>query len=218
MRALVLASGLLCAAAVEPPRAATVSFLDGTAQVRRGPGMPQEVRQGSALQPGDQIETGDDSRLELKLDTTVLRLGPRTRLVLPAAPGRGAPAGRQAPLVLLSGKLRASPSDRDLQVETEHALLRARAAGFRLDSHEDHSVLVRVYSGSVAVRSADRAAKQSLTGRAVRPKPWEKTVGKGTQMLIGADGTPGVPAPFTEADEKDDDWAAWNRKRDGQGK
>jgi len=95
-----------------------------------------------------------------------------------------------------------------------------------VDAHEDRSVLVRVYSGTVAVRrNAPSYARPGDGGRREVPGPeevtrdaWEKLVGRQMQILISADGTPGVPGPFSEADEKDDDWSAWNRKRDEQGR
>ena len=80
--------------------------------------------------------------------------------------------------------------------------------------------------GTVAVRrNAPSYARPGDGGRREVPGPeevtrdaWEKLVGRQMQILISADGTPGVPGPFSEADEKDDDWSAWNRKRDEQGK
>jgi hypothetical protein len=192
------------AGAQERGRAATVSLLEGSAQVRRGPGAPQDLRQGSSVRQGDVVETGDDSRLELKLpDASALRIGPRARVALTAV-DRGR-AGAQLSVKVFSGNVWASAAGRDrgFQIETQNAVASARGTTFRVDAHEDRSVLVRAYSGAVSVE---------------RKPAWEKRVGKQMQILISADGTPGIPTPFSEADEKDDGWAAWNRKRDGQGK
>jgi hypothetical protein len=204
-----LAWSALPAFAQAPAPAATVSLLDGTAQVRRGRGIPRDLRQGSAVQQGDVVETGDDSRLELKLpDASALRMGPRTRLALADERPQRGPARPQQSARLLLGKVwarvsAAAGADQSFHIETENAVTVARGATLRVDAHEDRSVLVRVYSGTVAVR-----------GKEAR----EKSLGRQTQILISADGTTGVPAPFIEADEKDDDWSAWNRKRDEQGK
>ena len=212
-------------------RAATVSHLEGTAQVRRGSRIAQDVREGSSVQQGDVVETGDDSRLELKLpDASALRIGPRARLALTAAHFERGPA-RQLSLRLFFGKVwakvtSAAGGDQRFQIETENAVAGVRGTTFRVDAHEDRSVLVRVYSGTVAVRrNAPSYARPGDRGRREVPGPeevsrdaWEKLLGRQMQMLVSADGTPGVPAPFSEADEKDDDWSAWNRKRDEQGK
>jgi hypothetical protein len=186
---------------------ARVSLLEGTAQVKRGSGIPRDFHQGSTVRQGDEVETGDDSRLELKLpEGCALRIGPRARFLLALARFDRGPARRQLSLKLISGKLwakvtAAAGGDQRFQVETENAVASVRGATFRVDAHQDRSVLLRVYSGTVAVR---------------RPEAWEKVVGRQMQILISADGTPGVPAPFTEADEKGDDWSAWNRTRDEQ--
>jgi len=232
----VVAGALFCGA--RPVRAqarvrfATVSLLEGTAQVRRGPGTTQDLRQGSRVQQGDLVETGDDARLELRLpDASALRLGPRARLALAAAHFEQGPARRQLSVKLFFGKVWAKVTsvaggDQRFQIETENAVAGVRGTAFRVDAHEDRSVLVRVYSGTVAVRrNAPSSAPPEDGGRREVPGPeevtrgaWEKLVGRQMQILIAADGTPGVPAPFSEADEAGDDWSAWNRKRDEQAK
>jgi hypothetical protein len=208
MRSL-LAAVLVCAAepalAQRSTAAATVTLAEGTADLRRGPGMPKPLRQGSSLAQGDVLETGDDSRLELKLaDGSVLRLGPRSRFVLAAG------ERRRQPYKLDAGQLWwivASRAPAAAEVQTEHAVVSARGATVRVDAHEDRSVLVRVYSGSASVR-------RNASGR----DRWQRSVASQMQLLVAADGTAGVAAPFSEADERDDRWSAWNRKRDGQGK
>jgi hypothetical protein len=203
----VVAGALLCGGLPVRPQArvpaATVSLVEGTAQARRGAGIPHDLRQGSSVRQGDLIETGDDTRLELKLpDASALRLGARARMALAAAQF-DRPARRQLAVRLFVGKVWArvtsvAGGEQRFQIETENVVAGVRGTTFRIDAHEDRSVLVRVYSGTVTV------------GR----KAWDKLIGRQMQILISADGTPGVPAPFTEADEAGDDWSAWNRKRD----
>ena len=211
-------------------RAATLSLVEGTAQVRRGSRTPQDVRQGSSVLQGDVVETGDDSRVELRLaDASALRIGPRARLALTAAHFDGGPARRQLSVRLFFGKVWAKVTsvaggDQRFQIETENAVAGVRGTTFRVDAHEDHSVLVRVYTGTVAVRRnapsyARPGERREVPGpQEVSREAWEKVLGKQMQILVSADGTPGVPAPFSEADEKDDDWSSWNRKRDEQEK
>src|SRR5207237_1109416 len=100
------------------------------------------VREGSSVQQGDVVETGDDSRLELRLpDASALRIGPRARLALTAAHFERGPARRQLSVKLFFGKV------------------------------------------------------------------WAKVT-----AAAGGD------QRFQIRDEKDDDWSAWNRKRDEQGR
>jgi hypothetical protein len=208
MRSL-LAAALFCAAqpalAQRSTAAATVTFAEGTAEVRRGPGLPKQLHERATLAEGDVLETGDDSRLELKLaDGSVLRLAPRSRFVLAAG------ERRRQPYRLDAGQLWwivPSRAPAGAEVQTDNAVVSARGATVRVDAHEDRSVLVRVYSGSASVR-------RNAAGR----DRWQRNVASQMQLLVGADGTAGVAAPFSEADERDDRWSAWNRKRDGQGK
>ena len=221
---VLLACALLAAAPVTvQPRgaAARISLLEGTAHVRRGSAIPQELREGSLARQGQELETDDDSKVELDLaGASKVRLGPRTRLLLSAIEPA---AGGKQPLAvrLSSGNLwvTAAKGERTLEVQTEDAVATARGAAFRIDAHADRSVLVRVYSGALTVRRNPSAAARSDDPiRRRPPEPWEKVVRNDMQMLVSADGTPGLPAPFTAADEKDDDWARWNRKRDEQRK
>jgi hypothetical protein len=216
LRLLLGALALLCAArpVAAQGKPATVSLLEGNAQKRREGRVAEDLKVGATVQQGDVVETADDSRLELKLaDASVFRVGPRARLALTAVRFERGPPRRQPSVRLFFGKIWANLTSavgatQKFQVETENAVLSVRGTTFRVDAHEDKSVLVRVYNGSVAV-----ARPQPVS----RPR-WERLVGRQMQILIAADGTPGLPSAFSEADEKDDDWAAWNRKRDGQGK
>src|SRR2546429_348785 len=97
-----------------------------------------------------------------------------------------------------------------------------RGTTFRVDAHTDKSVLVRVYAGAVAVAknvpiyaSGKPEARHEVAGPdEVNRETWEKLVGKQMQIVIAADGTPGEPTQFAAEDEKDDEWAKWNEKRD----
>lgn len=93
------------------------------------------------------------------------------------------------------------------EVKARHAAVQVRAGTVRVDVHDDGSVLLRVYAGTASVRRWSVGAD-----------PWERNVGKQMQLLVAPDGTAGVAAPFSEADERDDRWSAWNRKRDEKGK
>ena len=214
--ALIVAASGSTSPAWAQGRAAVVSVLEGSAQLRRDPGIPHDLREGSPVEQGDAVETGDDSRIELKLlDSSLLRLGERARMALTEARfERGAvSARRQLSVRLQAGKLwaKAITSEggvRSFQIATESAVASARgAATFRLDAHRDRSILLRVYSGAVALRGEPGGGAR---------EGCEKLIEKQMQILVSPDGTPGVPAPFTEADEQGDDWSAWNRKLDGR--
>src|SRR5262245_11366531 len=94
--------------AVAQGRAGVVSLAEGSAQLRRDPGIPRDLHEGSPVEQGDVVETGDDSRIELKLrDSSLVRLGEHARLALTEARfERGAVSGRrQLSVRLHEGKL-----------------------------------------------------------------------------------------------------------------
>ncbi|MFL5309487.1 MAG: FecR domain-containing protein [Myxococcales bacterium] len=235
MRGAVFA--LLCMApplAAQPRgQATTVSLVEGTAQVRRGPhlsehlpGVAHGLPQGSVVKQGDWVETAEDSRLELRLpDGSALRLGPNTRVALDVARFERAPASGRFAARLFSGTvwvrvIGVAAAAQRFQIATAKVVASVSGTTLRVDAHPDLSVLIRVYSGSVMVRpnAPNEAPAENAPRRAAPRQNWEKKLGQRTQILISADGTAGLPAPFSEADEKDDDWSAWNRKRDEQGK
>ena len=106
-----------------------------------------------------------------------------------------------------------------------------RGTTFRVDSRKDKVVVVKVFAGAVAVAGSsiprplapEMASDKSKNGRTpvagphqVTKAEWEKIVGAQMKITVAADGKPGEPEKFADADECKDDWTRWNRARDGE--
>lgn len=226
--ALGVAAFPLSRLSAEAP-AAKVSLLDGKAKKTTAKGAEAPLAVGHAVGEGDTLSTGQDARLELKFaDQSVLRIGPSAKLQLTGAHFGQGPEKRKMTAKLFFGNIWAKVTsivsgDQKFQVETENAVAGVRGTTFRVDAREDKSVLVRVYAGAVAVAKnvplyatgkAGEARREVAGPEEVSRDKWEALVGRQMQIVIAADGTPGKPEQFTEADEKNDAWAKWNQERD----
>ena len=228
------ASFALCLAfaggALAQAKTAQVSALEGTATKARDNAEPTALKQGTGLSQGDVIETGADSRMEIKFsDASVLRMGSKAKLKLTEAHFGGGAAKRKMTARLFFGNLWAKVTsviqgEQKFQVETENAVAGVRGTTFRVDANTDKSVLVRVFAGTVAVAknvpiyATGKPGEQrhEVEGpQEVSREQWEKLVGKQMQIFIAADGTPGDPQPITG---EDDAFARWNQERDAAGK
>jgi len=154
--ALVAAAALAAPAAPGVPSAGTITFLDGEASRLAG-GTSARLEKGAAVFQGDVIETARRTRVELTLvDRSVLRLGPLSRVELDAAAfGKGSD-DRRVSARLRVGNVwahvtRALGGEARFEVKTENAVAGVRGTTFRVDASQDKSVVVRVYSGTVAV-------------------------------------------------------------------
>jgi len=230
--ALLLGAAAVHAAAPAPATAAgTVTFLAGEASRVHGE-QREALALGGAVYQGDVIETARRTRLELKLsDASVLRLGPVSRVELDAAAfGKGAD-DRKVSARLRVGNVwanvtKALGGEARFEVKTENAVAGVRGTTFRVDASKDKSVVVRVYSGTVAV-AAGAIPRPAHAGGAAGGKPerqqvagpqevtreqWERIVTNMMQVKVAADGTPSEPEKFALA--KADEWETWNRDRD----
>ncbi len=217
------------AAALAQAKTAQVSALEGSATRARGSAQPAALKVGAGLSQGDVIQTGDDSRMEIRFsDASVLRMGSKAKLQLTEAHFGGGAAKRRMTAKLFFGNLWAKVTsviqgEQKFQVETENAVAGVRGTTFRVDANTDKSVLVRVYAGTVAVAKnvpiyatgkKDEARHEVAGPDEVSREQWEKIVGRQMQIVIAADGTPGDPEQFSPDVEKDDAWAKWNQQRD----
>lgn len=249
MRAPILAAAALCAAALAAvalaPRAATatapvpagtITFLAGEA-TRAAGGATEKLAVGSAVYQGDQVETLKRTRLELKLtDASVLRLGPLSKVDLDAAAFGKSADDRKVSAKLRVGNVWASVTkalggEARFEVKTENAVAGVRGTTFRVDASQDKSVVVRVYSGTVAVaagpvprpehggpgaepgKPGGKPERRQIAGpQQVTREQWEKIVTGMMQVRVAADGTPSEPEQFALAGA--DEWETWNRERD----
>jgi hypothetical protein len=230
---LVLAAVLAAAvaSATPPPPAGTVTFLAGDATRTVGDSPPERLAVGTAIREGDVLETAARTRLEVRLgDGSALRLGPGSRARVNRAAFGKAAGGRKVSAKLLVGQVwanvaKAVGGEARFEVATEHAVAGVRGTTFRVDAARDRSVVVKVYSGTVAVAAGpvprpahapDPGAKperSQVPGPAeVTREEWERIVGAMMLVRVGADGRPGEPERF--ALEGSDEWERWNRERD----
>jgi len=231
--ALLLGAAAVHAAGPGPaPAAGAVTFLAGEASRVHGE-QREALALGSAVYQGDVIETARRTRLELKLsDASVLRLGPVSRVELAAAAFGASPDDRKVSAKLRVGNVwanvtKALGGEARFEVKTENAVAGVRGTTFRVDASKDKSVVVRVYSGTVAVAAGPiprpahdgqaapggKPSRRQVAGpQEVTREQWERIVTNMMQVKVAADGTPSEPEQFALA--KADEWETWNRDRD----
>lgn len=242
MRAPIPLAVALLASLAAPARggragaaAGQVTFLAGDAT--RAPGASAKAERlavGGAVRAGDVVETRKRTRLEVRLaDGSVLRLGPLSRAEIAAASFGETPEERNVSAKLLVGRIwanvaKAVGGEARFEVRTENAVAGVRGTTFRVDAAKDRSVVVKVYSGTVAVaqgaipRPGHAGGKDEKEGRKQVPGPqevtretWERIVTSMMQVRVSAAGVPGEPETFALAGAGKDEWEAWNRSRDG---
>jgi len=230
---------LLAAAAlgVPPAPAGTISFLAGEAS-RSAAGKTEKLAVGSAVFQGDVLETQKRTRLEVKLaDQSVLRLGPTSKAAMQAAAFGKSVEERKVSAKLLVGKVwanvaKAVGGEQRFEVTTENAVAGVRGTTFRVDAATDRSVVVKVYSGTVAVASGPiprPAHRGAQDGGAAKPErrqiagpqevtreQWERIVTSMMEVRVSSDGQPTEPGAFALASAGQDEWEDWNRSRDAQ--
>jgi hypothetical protein len=104
-----------------------------------------------------------------------------------------------------------------------------------VDAAADRSVVVKVYSGTVAVASGplprpghqgeearpeiakDAPARRQVAGpRQVTREQWERIVTSMMEVRVSSEGVPTEPEAFAFAAEGQDEWEEWNRSRDAE--
>jgi hypothetical protein len=234
--ALLLAAAALAAAPAAAP-AGSVTFVAGEA-TRTAAGKAQRLAVGAQVYQGDVLETRRRTRLEVKLaDGSVLRLGPSSKATVQAAAFGKSVEERKVSAKLLVGKIwanvaKAVGGEQRFEVQTENAVAGVRGTTFRVDAATDRSVVVKVYSGTVAVASgpiprpehqgegrtevaADKPARRQIAGpQQVTREQWEKIVTSMMEVRVSSEGVPTEPEAFAFAAEGQDDWEEWNRSRD----
>ncbi len=234
--------GYAAVAAPPPARApaGSVTFVAGEA-TRTAKGKTEKLAVGSKVFEGDVIETQRRTRVEVKLgDQSVLRIGPLSKVTLQSATFGKSAADRKVSAQLAAGNVwanvaKAVGGEARFEVQTENAVAGVRGTTFRVDAAKDRSVVVKVYSGTVAVAAGPIPRPQHGGGEGgpgggaeggkkpghveiggpqeVTREQWEKIVTNMMQVRVSADGKPTEPEEFALAG-KADEWEAWNRERD----
>lgn len=241
LTAAACAASLLAAAALAaaPAPAGTVTFLAGYA-TRVAAGKTEKLAVGSAVYQSDVLETEKRTRLEVKLaDQSVLRLGPSSRAALQNAAFGKTVEERKVSAKLLVGKVwanvaKAVGGEQRFEVQTENAVAGVRGTTFRVDAANDRSVVVKVYSGTVAVGSGPiprpehqgagetevaggKPPRRQIAGpKEVSREQWERIVTSMMEVRVSSQGVPSDPQAFALASAGHDEWEEWNRTRDAQ--
>jgi hypothetical protein len=227
--AALLAAGSASASVGAPGApAGAVTFLAGEA-TRAAGGKSEKLAVGGLVREGDVVETRRRTRLELRLaDGSVLRLGPLSRATLERARFGASPDERKVSAKLLVGQVwanvaKAVGGEARFEVRTDNAVAGVRGTTFRVDAAKDRSVVVRVYSGSVAVATgpvprpahAGTQERRPIAGpEEVSKAEWERLVTSMMLVRVGGDGVPAEPVAFALAPA--DPWETWNRERDAR--
>jgi hypothetical protein len=146
-----------------------VTFLKGTAEVKRSTAAWSPLKSDGPIYPGDEIRTGKKSRLEILLaDKSVVRLGSKSSMLFDKAMFQEGQGPRQFSGKLTGGQAYAlvtktEGSDSSFQITTSNAVAGVRGTAFRVDSNQDKSTVVRVYTGAVAVSNAPIFSKSGKT-------------------------------------------------------
>jgi hypothetical protein len=233
----VLLAAVAARAAPGAP-AGTVTFLAGEA-TRAAGGKSEKLEVGKPVFQGDLLETQKRTRLEVKLaDQSVLRLGPSSKAEVAAASFGKTVEERNVSAKLVVGKVwanvaKAVGGEQKFEVKTENAVAGVRGTTFRVDAANDRSVVVKVYSGTVAVASGaiprpeHQGAEGEVAPAGAKPKrqqiagpqqvtreQWEKIVTNMMEVRVSSDGVPTEPEKFAIAQPGQDEWEEWNRSRD----
>jgi hypothetical protein len=238
--AAVVALAAACAVALAAAGAArgapagaagAVTFLAGEAtRIAAAGGKAEPLARGASVYEGDAVETRRRTRLEIRLaDGSVMRVGPLSRVVLERAAFGTAPEDRKVSARLVVGAVwakvaRAIGGESRFEVTTANAIAGVRGTTFRVDAARDASVVVKVYSGTVAVgagpiplrghREPAPARHQVAGPSEVTRDEWERIVTGMMQVAVSADGVPGEARAFALARDGADGWETWNRRRD----
>ncbi len=221
-----------------------LSFFVGDVRIRPvGQSTWDKATLNQDVHNGASIRTGSESRVELKLiDNSVFRIGENSVLEL-------------NDLVLKEGKLSGKSSlpfgrmwsnmkklsSKGVEVRSPNAVMAIRGTTFRADAHQDSSLSLFVYEGTVAVNLIDNVNDQQKTspppaenyqqpqggppvpvnppGIHPVPGPYEVTLEEWLQIVEGMkiylkpDGKY-EHGKFDIEQDRADDWVEWNMQRD----
>ncbi|MBU0987316.1 MAG: FecR domain-containing protein [Proteobacteria bacterium] len=215
---------------------ALVVLLEGSAtRIKKKMTAAEPLSKGDFLSVGDRVETGKNSRIELKLpDGSYARYDEATTFELISAGFDTSQKQRDINISMIMGKTWAKVARLfgrrgNFSISTRTAVAGVRGTIYRLNVNEDNSVTVKVYWGEVLVNrqtSAQPAVQPGMTqptpvaGPHPVPGPhpvsmeeWTYIVGALQQIDIRPDGTATKPFRFNIQEDLND-WVRWNQQRD----
>ena len=153
-RYIVLAAVLAGPAALaEGPGSMSLTFAEGEVTAQVIGVAPAAVVEGAILHEGDVLQTGAAGRAEVLLGTgSILRLGASSKVELHSAPDASSFRARLS-FGNLWAKVHKLIAGQRFQIETQNAVAGVRGTEFRVAATEKGLNVVRVYEGSVEVKS-----------------------------------------------------------------
>jgi hypothetical protein len=237
---LVLLGAWLAMAAAPSPAPTSLgrlSFFLGEVRVRSGAGPWSPARLDQPLTSAHELRTGSESRAELSLGASVLRMGENSQLRLAGLKVEEQSA--QGSVALLAGqlwsRLRSLGGD-GLQVRSPTAVMAVRGTVFRAEAAPDSSLDLFVYEGRVDAGPAHPSKAGTTQGASTvgggapgvaagpRPVPgpyeitldeWVK-VTEGMRLRVRPDGRYALQTLDRDADRALE-WVRWNLERDSLG-
>jgi len=223
---------ILCIGAIpllaEDQDFAVVSYLEGTAEARKGALADYKpIIKGAKLSADYTLKTHKSSRLELTLpDSSVLRVAPLSVVKLKSLLRKGKKENNKSSFKVTAGKIWANVSKvvgkDEFEVETGNAVAGVRGTIFQVNVLEDKATVVKVYSGAVAVANSPiyarkidpKAQRMEVSGpQQVSKKQWEQLIAKSMQEVrVSADGV--MRMTEIKPDTSDEVWVKWNQQRD----
>jgi ferric-dicitrate binding protein FerR (iron transport regulator) len=218
---------------------ARVSLLEGSAELMpAGTTEWKLLNVDALLKGGDQVKTGDQSRIELILpDSSRLRFAGNTRFQITSIDVAKGMERRNVKVHLVLGRTWANVTQTlgvksGFELTSENAVAGVRGTVYRMNVNDDQSALVRVYDGEVAVSGGGEVPSEkgppspiyTTPHKVEGPKPvpgprkvsmeeWVYIVKSMQQIRVGADGVAEPPRAFTETEDRDP-WVDWNKERD----
>jgi hypothetical protein len=244
--ALVIAVTFTVTDAAPKAAAGKITYMKGTVEAFSS-GTWAKLKVGDSVYGGQMIRTAKKSRVEIVLaDDSVIRLGSMSKVKINEALYKQ--GASQFSAKMFRGKAYAVASklvggDSKFEVTTSNAVAGVRGTTFRIDSKQDKSTVVRVYTGAVAVSNApiyakpgkpkETGGKFQMPKQGVKPggpgrvevsgpqevtkKEWEEFVAKAMQEVrVAANGKLSEPVAFDSEADAADEWVAWNKSRDKQ--
>ncbi|MCX5868150.1 MAG: FecR family protein [Proteobacteria bacterium] len=217
-----------------PQAKAKIKALEGEASYSLDGKTFSPVKSGGEIPAGAIVKTGPNARLELGLpDGSFLRMSGNSQMKLNAVEYQQEAKSRDFKFHLDLGKIWAKARDISergsrFEVETATAVTGVRGTVFRINVDPDRAMIVKVYQGSILLRSprevfrpagAGETRKEIAGPREVAPPDeigraeWELLVKAMQEVRVSPDGKASRPKDFT-LEEDLDDWVKWNLERD----
>jgi len=186
--------------AEETQKKAVIGYLKGTVKITKNSEKGQiQARLGMVLLPGDKIETGAESKIELRLeDGSNFRIGDNSSVSI--AELKQENGTDKSTMNVMFGRIwmnikkTLDSNPRDARIVTPKVTAAVKGTTYRADVDKDGEAMVSVYDGAVAL------VKE---GKEEEIKKLEKAGSKDF-----------LKAKFDEAEDAKDDWVKWNKNRD----